>query len=61
MSAFKLQYVYQSRFGVDVPGETDWVCPKGYTIRDARESFRNAFPRAVVGSIIRLSENACNS
>ena len=36
--------------------ETDWVCPTGYSMRQARKTFCQQHPSAAVATIIRLPE-----
>lgn len=35
---------------------TEWVCPAGYTVRKARQTFCQQFPSAAVATTIRLPE-----
>ena len=49
MPVFKI--VYATPYQKD---ETDWVCPTGYSVRQARKTFCQQHPSAAVATTIRL-------
>lgn len=36
---------------------TDWVCPRGYSHREAFDAFRDRYPQAVVLAVRREQED----
>jgi hypothetical protein len=51
MPVFRITYATPHR-----QDETDWVCPVGYTVRKARQTFCQQHPSAAVATTIRLPE-----
>jgi hypothetical protein len=56
MAQFRIQYVTTG----DKPQRdwTHWVTPDHFTVAQARDSFIRQSPTAVVGTVVRLSDNA---
>lgn len=52
MPVYSIQYAVPKETGLQRE-QTEWVCPRGYQSKDARRTFRQQFPSAAVGSIIK--------
>jgi hypothetical protein len=58
MAIFKISFATQdpqrrTRITMD---ETLWITPPGYSVAEARESFRRQSPSSTVGTIIKLKD-----
>jgi hypothetical protein len=54
MPVFRITYATPHR-----QDETDWVCPAGYTVRKARQTFCQQHPSAAIASTVRVPESDC--